>query len=306
MNLKCSIDVAGTGFTVLDLIYSGDTKIGEGLGGSCGNVLWSLAMLQRAVVPVLRLGADDVADELVASFDAAGADTTFIERAPGGHSPILIQHVDLTTGGHYFSSRKPASEDRFPRYTPIGHDHVRKASDVFRSCSVLYTDRSNAGVVEAMEATKQAGGLVYFEPSEVGDEDLFRRALAAATIVKFSDERMGEFLPDGLADGVYLIVTMGALGLRIHHGAAVIQCGAVSAPAVRDTSGSGDMVSVGLIDFLLAGDSTRRHLEMADVVFGVQAGQRLAAANCAYVGARGIFTEAGIKAARRALEDHAA
>ena len=38
-----------------------------------------------------------------------------------------------------------------------------------------------------------------------------------------------------------------------------------------------------------------------DLVNGVLAGQRLAAANCAYVGARGVFIHAGPEQARRVL-----
>lgn len=306
MKRTVDIDVAGTGFAALDLIYSGETKLGEGLGGSCANVLWSLAMLQRAVVPVLKLGADEVGNELVASFDEAGIDTTYIERNPRYRSPVLIQHVDLSSGWHSFTRKKPASEERFAGYVPIEHEHVRRASKVFASCSILYTDRTSIGVVEAMEATHRAGGIVFFEPSEIGDERLFRRAVSASSVIKFSRERMGELPPPGLADEAFVIVTLGAEGLRIHHGHSVVKHNAVEALSVRDTSGSGDMVSVGLIDFLLSTRSVIDGLQLADVVSGVSAGQRLAAANCSYVGARGIFTVAGSAAARRALDEQAA
>ena len=46
-------DVVGTGFTVLDRVFKDGTLSDEALGGSCGNVLVSLAMLQRRVAPVL-------------------------------------------------------------------------------------------------------------------------------------------------------------------------------------------------------------------------------------------------------------
>ena len=62
------IDVAGTGFTVLDRIFR-DGRLGEeSLGGSCGNVLVSLAMLQRRVAPILALGDDQVGERLVCEF----------------------------------------------------------------------------------------------------------------------------------------------------------------------------------------------------------------------------------------------
>ena len=37
--LNSHVDVAGTGFTVLDRIYADGDLAGEALGGSCGNVL---------------------------------------------------------------------------------------------------------------------------------------------------------------------------------------------------------------------------------------------------------------------------
>ncbi|MFX7849927.1 hypothetical protein ABTK11_22725, partial [Acinetobacter baumannii] len=65
----------------------------------------------------------------------------------------------------------------------------------------------------------------------------------------------------------------------------------------------GDMVSVGVIDWLLAhrrGDDEQ--FSMAEFVRGVEAGQRLAAENCAFVGARGLFRERGADYARSILE----
>ena len=55
----------------------------EALGGSCANVLVSLAMLDRHVAPVLRLGDDDEGDLLVNEFSDAGAVTEYISRHRG-------------------------------------------------------------------------------------------------------------------------------------------------------------------------------------------------------------------------------
>jgi fructokinase len=71
---------------------------------------------------------------------------------------------------------------------------------------------------------------------------------------------------------------------------------------VVDTCGSGDMVSVGLIDHLVSLRVGRIGLTIEAVVAGARAGQRLAAANCRHVGARGLFTVEGARAARNALQ----
>ena len=55
-----SIEVAGTGFVALDRVYADGAQPFESLGGSCGNVLLSHAMLNRQVAPVLSIGNDPV------------------------------------------------------------------------------------------------------------------------------------------------------------------------------------------------------------------------------------------------------
>ena len=66
------------------------------------------------------------------------------------------------------------------------------------------------------------------------------------------------------------------------------------------------MVSVGLIDWLLAHRPSRQSdLNLDMLVPGIEAGQRLAAENCAYVGARGLFRQRGAAYARSVLSGEA-
>ena len=65
--------------------------------------------------------------------------------------------------------------------------------------------------------------------------------------------------------------------------------------------GPGDMVSVGLIDWLLTHHQSNSVLSGSDLVEGIIAGQRLAAENCAYAGARGLFKEHGAEYVRQIL-----
>ncbi|WP_336950249.1 PfkB family carbohydrate kinase [Sphingobium aromaticivastans] len=298
------IDVVGTGFTVLDRVYVGSLDVSaEELGGSCGNVLISLAMLKRNVAPVLRLGEDEVGIRLVGAFHHAGAETKYIYRRIGVRSPVLAQQLHAS-GVHSFTFRCPETDIDLPRYQPIDQDELERALPAIRSCSVFYADRLSSAIVDAMEAAASSGSVVYFEPSEIGDEALFRRALAVTAVLKFSAERLVAL--EGRVDlskGLVLIVTHGEAGLEVRRGAKRHWSGSHPAPHVRDTCGSGDMVSVGVIDWLLA----RRagggpNFSLAEFVHAVEAGQRLAAENCAYVGARGLFRERGADYARSVLE----
>lgn len=299
-----SIDVVGTGLTALDRVYlNGSGIAAEQLGGSCGNVLLSLAMLHRRVAPLLNLGMDDVGRRLVDEFVKAGADTRFIRRSVGSLSPVIAQHLDEATGRHSFAFTCPETDTALPRYEPIGHEDVRQAVPALADCSVFYTDRFSAAVVRAMELARAAGAIVFFEPSDAEECGLFQRAVGCSSILKFSADRLGRLADHGgLPEGAACIVTHGGAGLEVSMGGERRQMPAVAASVVRDTCGAGDMVSVGLIDRLVAWPPPVGEVpDMATLVPGLEAGQRLAAENCAYEGARGLFRSCGADYARSVL-----
>lgn len=296
-----SVDVAGTGFAVLDRVYAaGARATWEALGGSCGNVLVSLAMLRRRVAPILTLGHDDTGRRLVDEFTTAGAETMFIRRRMDRRSPVLAQIVDPAIGTHSFAWTCPDTSEALPRYAPVEAEEVETALPVLRRCAVFYVDRVTEAVADAMEVAATAGAIVFFEPSERHPSAGFERALAAATILKCSADR----IPHAPAAGArtITIVTHGEAGLEVSGGGDRRWLDPHPAPDVRDTCGSGDMVSVGLIHWLLSIRPGAAGLDVASLIPGIRAGQRLAAENCAYVGARGLFRHRGAEAARAILE----
>jgi len=300
-----NVDVAGTGFAVLDKVYWSKEPIAQALGGSCGNVLVSLAMLKRAVAPVLALGTDEVGDWLVNEFVNAGADTRYIFRRAEIASPVLAQQFDHESGQHTFSFVCPETAEQFPRFRPIERKDVSEAESAISACAVFYVDRLSPAIVEAMETAAGAGALIYFEPSAIDDWELFRRALDLISFLKFSADQLGEELTSiDLRPGTVQIMTKGTEGLEVRWGDRVAHCDAVAAPWVRDTCGSGDMVSVGVIDWLLSNlEPDANPSEFDRILEGVKAGQRLAAANCAYLGARGLFRQqGGLKIVRSVLD----
>jgi fructokinase len=295
------VDVVGTGFTVLDRIYADGDLADETLGGSCGNVLVSLAMLHRHVAPVLALGDDDAGERLVSEFARAGAMVGYITRHTGRSSPILSQQLDIGTGLHDFSFVCPETKEELPRYQPISEDELASALPVLTRCSVFYADRVSSGIVRAMRTAKDAGAIIYFEPSDVEEGSLFDEALGLATILKYSKDRLGERLADNVRTDCIRIVTHGAAGLEVRDRDGAYWCHAIEAPRVLDTCGSGDMVSVGVIDWMLTNGTARGWSRAAELLQGIVAGQRLAAENCAFAGARGLFKTRGADYARVVL-----
>jgi len=301
--LQTNIDVAGTGFTVLDRVYENDRQPFESLGGSCGNVLVSLAMLDRKVAPVLALGRDSVGDQIVNEFEAAGADTRFISRRHDRLSPILAQSLNTEIGQHSFSFTCPETNEEYPRYAPIEDYEVSRAEKALDTCSVFFTDRLSDAILEAMKLAFNAGAVCYFEPSAMDDELLFEQALKYTSVLKFSSDRLHEFAGSSdLAEDTILVATHGSEGLEVFkRGEQSRWFGSVEARVVRDTCGSGDMVSVGMIDWIV------RHRQSVDSLDaftgGIRAGQRLAAANCSFAGARGLFSRYGADLARRIMNN---
>jgi fructokinase len=104
-------------------------------------------------------------------------------------------------------------------------------------------------------------------------------------------------------DGAIAVVTHGADGLEVRQEGRRAWCAAIKAPLLRDACGSGDMVSVGIIDWMLTNHPRgAAQPSLRDFLTGVVAGQRLAAINCAYAGARGIFLHHGADCARSILD----
>lgn len=294
-------DVVGTGFTVLDRIYADGDFTSEELGGSCGNVLVSLAMLHRLVAPIIALGADDIGGQLVDEFARAGADIRFINRRWGVRSPVIAQELDTASGRHTFSFTCRETRTEFPRFESIGEQEVSAAEFALAACSIFYADRLSKSIIDAMALARNAGALVYFEPSEVHG-DLFEQALELTSIVKYSSERLGSEVDHIVAQSpAVAIVTHGSDGLEVRKGRKAVWCKAIPASRVADTSGSGDMVSVGVIDWLLTCGVTPGSIEIDNLMLGVVAGQHLAAANCAFTGARGVFRDKGPSYARHVL-----
>lgn len=295
------IDVTGTGFTVLDRIFEDGVLEDEALGGSCGNVLVSLAMLQRCVVPVLALGDDQTGERLVNEFAEAGAITDYINRRADMRSPMLNQLLDTLMGEHKFSSVCHETNSEHAGYQTIDESELQIAVPAITQCKLFYADRLSRSVLKAMGAAREAGAIVFFEPSAIEEDDLFDRALEMTSILKYSSDRLGERLSSSNFDCIH-IVTHGASGLEIRDNQWRKWCSSTRADIVKDTCGSGDMVSVGLIDWLLTHYHHSSEFSGSDLVDGIVIGQRLAAENCAYAGARGLFKEHGAEYVRRLFE----
>ena len=292
----------GTGFIVLDVVqHLGDSDVKEKryVGGSCGNVLSVLAYLGWNAVAVGRIGRDAAGHELLSDFRKFGVKTNFLEQDEGAGTPIVVQQNYSDAKGrrrHRFSLSCPTCGARMPAYRPI----LTRSADVLASKlpnhSVFYFDRLAPGILEL--ATKSAeGSLVVFEPSGIKDEKLFKDCLSVAHIVKYANDRLpGIRQLVSKAKVPIEVETFGAKGLRVSvrkNGSRVISRNFSAFPVAnfKDSSGSGDWCTAGLLRSLLNGDTRIANIcEDAEKVFAAaRFGQALAALNCNFVGARGLM-----------------
>lgn len=284
--------VVGAGLFALDVIVRPDGQEPvHTLGGSAGNVLHILAALGWKSVPVGALGDDPAARAVHEEFRKVNADLRFLRCSDTKHTPLIYQH-QLGVGAtstHRFSFACPdCGEARRPIWDKDA-DLALLHAELPRS-NVYFFDRPTRLGVELAERYLQAGALVVFEPSSIGqDEFLFRRAIECAHIVKYSDERLDDLERFHLRPDAIEIQTLGSRGLRYRIDSLKpewVHVPAFRLPYVLDTAGAGDWCTAGMIFslFRLAGEAQGLSVLENALVFG----QALSSLNCLTEGARGL------------------
>ncbi|RUL89469.1 PfkB family carbohydrate kinase [Tautonia sociabilis] len=290
--------IAGTGLIALDVVIpTGPDSLPQlWAGGTCGNVLTALAFLGWDAYPIARLRDDAASRQIGRDLGRWGVKPDFLGVDPAGSTPVIVQHIHCTPGRttHSFSRRCQSCGTRLPWYKPV---RVAEAAAVLARLpdpAVFFFDRTSAGAIYLARQANERGALVVFEPSASAEEKELRRAIEAAHVVKYSEDRMGSL--EGLAqaaDVPLLIETRGDEGLRYLSRLEAgrrrwIASESLPARAVADTAGCGDWCTVGIIatlgrdgrDAFLRATPTQLH-------GAIRFGQALAAWNCEFEGARG-------------------
>jgi sugar/nucleoside kinase (ribokinase family) len=290
-----SASIIGSGFIALDVVQGQDGSF-VATGGSCGNVMMALAWLGWKAMPVARLGRDKAGDFLRSDMKSMGVSLELLQRSEAVPTPVVIQRFVEDASGrrrHRFSLVCPECGAWLPRYRNVLLTHSRKVVKGTLP-TALYFDRVSPATVEMAEWAKQNGAVVLFEPSTIGEDSLFQRAVDASHILKFSSERFSKYSELSQARGPLLVVrTMGARGLQARWQGRWISCEPLVAPKLVDAAGAGDWCSVGLLHALA--QKKPQSLSAAnwrDILGALRLGQALAALNCGFEGARGLMSAA--------------
>jgi sugar/nucleoside kinase (ribokinase family) len=285
--------VMGSGFIALDIVY-GREGMFAATGGSCGNVLIALAWLGWSSTPVARLGCDKTGDFVVDDMRAVGLDLRSLQRSQTVPTPVVVQQfVEDRTGTrrHRFSLVCPECGAWLPRYRSVVLPHAHAVMEN-AAPKAFYFDRTSPATVALAEWAKKNGAVVLFEPSSIGEDALFERAVDACHILKFSHERFGKDAELAQAREPNLVVrTLGADGLEARWKGRWSRFAPFVAPRVVDTAGAGDWCSVGLLHVLAQkGAKGLAAAQKGDVERALRLGQALAALSCGFEGARGLMT----------------
>lgn len=288
----------GCGFVALDIV-EGERGHFAAAGGSCGNVMTILSWLGWDSKLIARLGNDEAGNLIVGELEEEGVDVSRVARQTSITTPIVIQRfVTNKDGGrvHRFSISCPECGAWLPRYRPTTIRQIEGVVSAESGPRAFYFDRVTPAALRMSKWARAKGSLITFEPSSIGDEGMFRRAVEDCDVLKYSKERLGH-IPDLAATGQpkLIVETAGAEGLTLRWKGKWSRLPAFEVEKVRDAAGSGDWCTAALIHKLgNIGRVGLSRLRRADVEDALRLGQGLAALNCMFEGARGLMSNKDI------------
>jgi fructokinase len=287
--------LVAAGLCALDIVFGLDDPAPRFYaGGTCGNVVAGLAFLGWDATPVARLGRDVAGEFVRQDFERWGVDTSLLGLTPSGATPIVLEKIQLSKNGvprHRFLWNCPDCGSYFPPFRPVLRAQVEDLKKKLGHPEIFYADRVSRSTIELAKYFHDEGSLVYFEPSAAGDPKLFREMLQFCDVLKYSAQRARSFAELLRDHKAYLeIETLGEDGLRFRTRKAFASWHAVAAYEVRikDTAGSGDWTSVGLLsEMLVEGKRALEKCTKQNISSCLERAQALAALNCQFEGPRG-------------------
>ncbi|ASN80280.1 carbohydrate kinase family protein [Deinococcus ficus] len=282
--------IVSAGEALTDLVTAGGNAWTAHPGGAGWNVARACARLGVPSAFAGAVGQDNFGEDLWRASAGAGLDLRFLQRVP---QPTLLAVVYATDPPAYrFLGENSADLHFDPARLPGGW---LGAARWLHLGGISLSRPPLAGtLLTLMREARRAGVRVSFDPNarsthrDPAYPAVYREVMAAADLIKLSDEDLRFFHPDrseadalrdvrGMNARAPLVVTRGAAGATLYHSAGRVD---LPAPAVRvvDTVGAGDALCAGLLVSAVErpGALWTEHLRL---------GLRAAAAACAHAGA---------------------
>lgn len=291
----------GSGYFALDVVFNNSNQSLPNYlaGGSCGNVLTILAYWGWHSYPISRLGNDVASKYILKDIKSWGVKTKFIFNSDDVDTPIVIERIKKQNNGkinHKFEWKCPFCGSRLPHYRPVRQIDASVIIEILPKADIFYFDRISKGVFDIATSLKDQGCLIFFEPSSVKSSELFKKCIAIADIVKYSDERIVDSPIDQNIAIPLEIQTLGEKGLRFRQGSinsGMKKWNLVTPYQVEnyvDSTGAGDWCTAGIIKQLGSSKSNGlKNLSKTQIIQALNIGQSYAALNCHFEGARGLM-----------------
>ncbi len=173
-------------------------------GGAPANVAVGLARLGIASGFVGRVGDDAFGRHLRDTLADAGVDVSAMRATPGLRTGLAFISHDHTGERHFAFHREPGADTRL---TPADIDAapIMGCRALYFSSLGLVGEPSRSALRHAIARARAAGALVAFDPNL--RQDLWpdtaaataglRDGMAAATLIKISEEEVRFLVPDG-------------------------------------------------------------------------------------------------------------
>lgn len=152
--------VIGIGETILDIIFREGQPTTAVPGGSVFNGLVSLARTGVPVSFVSETGQDSVGQLIVRFMRDNGLDTSHVYTFANGQSPVSLAFLDEHSDARYLFYKNYPAQRLDVDFPPLAADDIVVLGSYYALDPVL-RDK----VTELLEAARQAGALVYYDPN---------------------------------------------------------------------------------------------------------------------------------------------
>ncbi len=276
-------DLVAVGELVVDLISTQMAPAVERaesfrrfLGGQAANVARNVSLLGGRAALVACIGADGLGLYVQQELDRAGVDTGYLQVNP--RVPTTTVLIVRNSATPEFLVYRGADALLAPEDLPL--EAIARSRAVHASAFALSREPARSAVLRAMEAGREAGALISFDPNyhpsiwNDGDPlEVLPQACRFADIVKPSlddcrriwgaeadaDDCARHFLDWGAR---VVVVTLGARGSLLALSDGTRQEIHPHAVAVTDVTGAGDAMWAGLLMGILDGLSPHEAAEM--------------------------------------------
>ena len=277
--------IVGSGLISLDIIYEKD-KLENAIytiGGSCGNVISTLCYLDCNTYPIIIHKKNDVTYKLIEQeIHKLKINYDLIIEDDNYRIPIIIQ--ENYKQNHKFKFKNPFKNEYLPKYKSLNDKTIDEIKNSKIIPDFFYFDRCNLSNLELVKFYKEKGTIVFFEPSKISNEKVFKECLKYSDIVKYSQDRLDNIDKYTIDKIIPVeIKTLGNKGLKFRiNNNSWIEQKAKKVTNLIDSSGCGDICSTGLLYYL----KDNKILSEENINRGLRIGQTMAAINCSFMGAK--------------------